>query len=93
MSDWLWLMSIKNIRNRNAYETLMERLKRFYNWNLVWMKRLYIWLFRIQAPYEQYRVKAIIKVGKKKFKVRAHNYEEFLKIIINSKEGRKNEVK
>lgn len=54
-----------------------------------WLKRFYNWLFRIQAPYQQYRVKAIIKVGKTKFKVKAKDYEEFVKIIVNAKEGRR----
>lgn len=53
------------------------------------MKSLYNWVLRTPLPYEQYRVKAIIKVGKTKFKVKARDYEEFVKIIINAKEGRK----
>jgi len=55
------------------------------------MRKFYNWLVRTPA-YEQYRVKAIIKVGKTKFKVKAKNYEEFVKIITNAKEGRKIEV-
>lgn len=64
-------------------------LKRFYKWNLGWMKALYGWIRRTPIQYEQYRVKAIIKVGKTRFKVKARDYEEFVKIICNAKEGRK----
>jgi len=67
----------------------MNWLKRLYRGNAARLRKFYNWLVRTPAPYEQYRVKAIIKMGKKKFKVRAKDYAEFVKIITNAKEGRK----
>jgi hypothetical protein len=42
-------------------------------------RRLYHWLTKVKQ-YDEFRVKARIKVGRKRFKIRAKNYTEFLDI-------------